>query len=304
MYKFCNNCGKYGHLFKHCRLPITSYGIIAFKHTNENNIEYILINRKHSISYIEFIRGKYIYVKNDKDFVNIRYTTYIFENMTQTERHNIRTKDFHYLWNDLWSFDDKKHKHEYITAKVKYNTLKNGINLKFKQISLEYILNTTTSKYTEPEWEFPKGRKNVKETDIDCALREFSEETDLNKNSVELISDYPVCETYIGSNKTTYRNIYYIAKFKNNDISELKVNDNNSLQKAEIGNIKWCNHKKALNLIRSYHNTKKDTLNIVNKYILNVYLNTKNINKTVLINKHKETDNYDIRLILKNINFI
>ena len=26
----CNNCGKTGHSFHHCKLPITSYGIILF----------------------------------------------------------------------------------------------------------------------------------------------------------------------------------------------------------------------------------------------------------------------------------
>ena len=34
----CNNCGNYGHLFYNCRKPITSFGIIAFKYSyNEND---------------------------------------------------------------------------------------------------------------------------------------------------------------------------------------------------------------------------------------------------------------------------
>ena len=28
---FCNNCGKIGHLFHQCKIPITSIGIIAFR---------------------------------------------------------------------------------------------------------------------------------------------------------------------------------------------------------------------------------------------------------------------------------
>ena len=28
---YCNNCGKYGHLFKKCRDAITSLGVIAVK---------------------------------------------------------------------------------------------------------------------------------------------------------------------------------------------------------------------------------------------------------------------------------
>ena len=29
--KYCNNCGKFGHYFRECKCPITSYGIICFK---------------------------------------------------------------------------------------------------------------------------------------------------------------------------------------------------------------------------------------------------------------------------------
>ena len=31
LYKFCNNCGKQGHIFNQCKRPITSSGIIAFR---------------------------------------------------------------------------------------------------------------------------------------------------------------------------------------------------------------------------------------------------------------------------------
>ena len=27
----CNNCGKQGHSFHQCKLPITSYGVIVFR---------------------------------------------------------------------------------------------------------------------------------------------------------------------------------------------------------------------------------------------------------------------------------
>ena len=28
---YCNNCGKTGHLFHNCKMPITSLGVIAFR---------------------------------------------------------------------------------------------------------------------------------------------------------------------------------------------------------------------------------------------------------------------------------
>ena len=57
-YNFCNNCGKTGHAFHQCKHPITSIGIIAFRYKN-NNIEYLMIRRKDTLGFVDFIRGKY-----------------------------------------------------------------------------------------------------------------------------------------------------------------------------------------------------------------------------------------------------
>ena len=59
-YQFCNNCGKQGHLYVQCKKPIISSGIIAFRN-NENNSGYVylMICRKDSLGYIDFLRGKY-----------------------------------------------------------------------------------------------------------------------------------------------------------------------------------------------------------------------------------------------------
>ena len=40
----CNNCGKYGHLFHQCKLPITSYGIILFR-SSESGPKFLMIRR-------------------------------------------------------------------------------------------------------------------------------------------------------------------------------------------------------------------------------------------------------------------
>ena len=35
-YYFCNNCGKHGHLFHQCKIPITSIGIVVFNNDDKN----------------------------------------------------------------------------------------------------------------------------------------------------------------------------------------------------------------------------------------------------------------------------
>ena len=74
-YDFCNNCGKSGHLYHQCKKPITSNGIILFRKTN-GKFQYLMICRKDTLGYVDFLRGKYaIYNYN---FIRIvRINSYI-----------------------------------------------------------------------------------------------------------------------------------------------------------------------------------------------------------------------------------
>ena len=54
----CNNCGKHGHLFYICKIPITSIGVIAYRKYNNEN-QYLMIRRKDTLGYIDFLRGKF-----------------------------------------------------------------------------------------------------------------------------------------------------------------------------------------------------------------------------------------------------
>jgi len=75
-YNFCNNCGKTGHAYHSCKSPITSIGIVAFK-PSESGLQYLIIRRKDSLGYIDFIRGKYpLY---NKDYImNIINELYLY----------------------------------------------------------------------------------------------------------------------------------------------------------------------------------------------------------------------------------
>ena len=57
-YVYCNNCGKTGHIFQNCKKPIISSGIIAFRKVN-NQFQYLMICRKDTLGYVDFMRGKY-----------------------------------------------------------------------------------------------------------------------------------------------------------------------------------------------------------------------------------------------------
>jgi 8-oxo-dGTP pyrophosphatase MutT (NUDIX family) len=219
-----------------------------------NYIDYLLIRRKNSLNYVEFLRGKY-------DIYNLDYLIKSFNLITTEEKELIKNNDFTYLWYNLWGTSSNIDNNEYKESMDKFNLLKNGFILKKNEIniyiSLEKIMNNKTYNYYEPEWGFPKGRRNSKEKNIECAKREFEEETNIKENEINVINMTPLEETYIASNGLKYKHIYYISQIKDNN-KEILLTEN-----LEISNIKWFNLDNGLNIIREYNIEKKNTLLIL-----------------------------------------
>lgn len=268
---FCGNCGKPGHTYRRCRFPITSCGIILYKNNkfyeeerNEadeiiNNHEryyFLLIKRKDTLGYVEFLRGKY--EENNKE-----YLVKIFQTMTIGEIERIKTLEFSQLWNELWSHRNyKQYQTEFENSKLKFLNLKNNVYL-----NLDEIIKSADTKFEDKEWGFPKGRRNIKETDYDCAMREFEEETGFNPDEYSILKNIkPVEEIFYGSNDIRYKHIYYIAE----SLSEkkLKLDPSNRFQVTEIGGIEWFTLDNAVNKIRPYNREKKDVLKKVHKLLL------------------------------------
>ena len=110
-------------------------------------------------------------------------------------------------------------------------------------------------KWEEPEWGFPKGRRNYKEKDLECALREFEEETGYSKKTLSLIKNLnPYEELFTGSNLKSYKHKYFIARMKYEDSHSLNY------QRSEIGDMKWFSLEEALQRIRDYNTEKKELL--------------------------------------------
>ena len=43
---YCNNCGNVGHVYKNCRHPILSYGIVLFHKDDKSDTKIIMIEEK------------------------------------------------------------------------------------------------------------------------------------------------------------------------------------------------------------------------------------------------------------------
>ena len=147
----CNNCGKQGHLFHQCKLPITSYGVIAFRSTDKG-LQFLMIRRKDSFGYIDFIRGKYIQH-------NVEHLKSIFNEMSVVERETVRTHSFDALWVKMWGETNigNQFKSEELASQKKFDLLKAGIQINDELVSIDKLIASSTTNWKETEWEFPKA---------------------------------------------------------------------------------------------------------------------------------------------------
>jgi len=251
----CNNCGKTGHSFYSCKMPITSYGIILFRKYN-GTLQYLMIRRKNSFGYIDFIRGKY-------SPYNIFQLQNIVDEMSLEEKEKIMTYSFYDLWKDMWgSANNLQYKNEEYSSLKKKEIITDCVCVDNKIITLKDIINNSKTNWIETEWEFPKGRRNLKEKDFICAIREFEEETGIPSSSIEVIENIlPFEETFIGTNHKSYKHKYFIACAKKDTINL------NNFQISEVSKIEWKTLDECLNIIRPYNLEKKNLIKNINNVL-------------------------------------
>ena len=285
----CTNCGVLGHAYRNCLAPVNSYGIIAFRVRNPEwslpkilcssvqpinglestvaiansgisrasagaGIEFLLIRRKDSLRFVEFVRGKY-------DLNDEIYLKQMLGNMTQAEREFLRTTTFDALWKRVWGAGQtKNYKNDFENSRQKFEALvSEGAAAEGQLSMLHRLLDETVSQWTEPEWGFPKGRRNPRESDISCAMREFGEETGLDETQYSVVMNMdPLQETFYGDNGVHYCHKYYLAQIDARQAVDLDLE--NPHMAREISGIAWLPVEEALAKIRSENVEKREVL--------------------------------------------
>jgi 8-oxo-dGTP pyrophosphatase MutT (NUDIX family) len=255
---FCNNCGQRGHPFRECKEPVLSCGILLLRNratsepttlpTAASNIEVLMVRRKDSMSFAEFVRGKY-------DPSKLDYVRTLLSNMTRDEIARLNGEEFESIWAKLWGNSIiERREQEFHTACEKFRAVRG-------------VVEHAASTYTEPEWGFPKGRRLKCETDQGCAEREFWEETNILRSEYCIVSGLQLEETFNGTNGIPYRHKYFVAVLtKPHDITQKFTFS----QRQEISAIEWKTLGECLTLTRPQYVQRgaviRDLANIVQTF--------------------------------------
>jgi 8-oxo-dGTP pyrophosphatase MutT (NUDIX family) len=203
----------------------------------------------------------------------------MIKQMTNIEKSRLLSVPFSKLWEDLW-YDNQmsaagakdftvskktdSYKAEEQSSRNKFESLQSGVYTKTDCYNLEELINQTKPIWIEPEWGFPKGRRNYQERDYDCAVREFCEETGYKIDQLTLLKNIqPFEEIFTGSNYKSYKHKYYVTYMKyENTLSS------RNLQTCEVSESRWMSIEESISVIRSYNVEKRRVLIAVEKMLL------------------------------------
>lgn len=268
----CANCGTMGHVQRSCKEPVTSYGVICYRwtrdpQTNLSFPQFIMVRRKDSLCFVEFVRGKY-------DPGNETYIMRLLERMTSEERGRLLTHTFPELWYSFWQGDSgngRNHAREFESARAKFAQLKRGYAVKRggggeQFVDIQHFLSVTACE-EETEWGFPKGRRNINESDIRCALREFREETGMDSRIIDIHTEAPrLQEVFSGCNKVRYKHVYFLARLRdgadadvrpvNTEMTDVVLRGDRG-QLREVSRVSWFSAREVEARIRPYNPERK-----------------------------------------------
>jgi 8-oxo-dGTP pyrophosphatase MutT (NUDIX family) len=205
-----------------------SIGMIMCRINNKTRRpEAIMVRSRYTYAYSEFIHGHY-------SRRNLRMIQILFNQMSIDERLDIYSLNFDQMWYRIWL--TAEHRELYFSKLAKFHEI--WLKDDMGKLLRKMVCSAQGSK--DMHWEFPKGkRQTTYEADIQCAIREFTEETNISKNCYQLLPNFKRRDTYVHMG-VKYVNIYYVA------IQRRKFADPGSTisirqltQVAEVADVRW-----------------------------------------------------------------
>lgn len=215
-----------------------SSGIILFN----NNWEILLSQRRYTYAFFTFL-NIFLYKYHSRGIIKK-----LLSKMTVQELTDIYSLNFEIMWFRVWKWEKKRQ------MKRLKKCFKNKIGTgKILRKMIERTIPTA-----ELLWEIPKGRKKKNETSLDCAIREFTEETCIQRENIRVfpflhrtvryyedkiwyvLNIYPAIIDKNKFSKNNFKNIITSEEtngmkfFKKNELNHINMNN---LTKLAINNI-------------------------------------------------------------------
>jgi 8-oxo-dGTP pyrophosphatase MutT (NUDIX family) len=243
-------------MFRSCKDPIISCGILLLRGIYEplclpvdpKEVSVLMVRRKDSMAFMEFVRGKYEFADND-------YVRMLLSNMTALEHQLISEKNFEKLWRKLWGNGRELDSDEYKIASAK-----------FESLTIDQLLSDMPAKFKDPEWGFPKGRRARGESDVECAVREFHEETNIEESAYKVFPNISFSETFVGTNGVSYRHVYFVALLKDSRQFNLEAKLT-AVQRREVSAVEWKSLKECRQITRPHYTERKKLISELEKKV-------------------------------------
>lgn len=206
----------------------------------KNEIKFLIISKKISYSFMTILTGLY-------DINNFNSIITLIDNLTKNEVDMLLNEDFIELV------------HKYFENNMNEERIKNIYN---KFLNIRNLLYNYKNNYETPEWEIPKGKLSKNELMLNCAIREFFEETTIYKDNIYIYDNIePIVEIFKGTDDKYYMYVYYIALLNNNYEPDLTLSNEASI-------IKFMNLDECINNIRQENKKRKKILYCIYLYLI------------------------------------
>lgn len=209
-----------------------THGVLAGRYNHEKQCtEFLLIQKPYCYGFNQFVMGRYS--KNDRK--NIQQ---LIKDMSAEDRAVLSGLNFdmcyHRIYKRLPTPDSTRYR-QYIETKTYFTR-------EFTNDSTNTIRMLLSQAPACPtQWSIPSGKKFHNEPDMNCAVREFTEETGIPCNGIQIMDTQPKLYQYTNTG-VMYMIYCYLALLVDprwHEPNNLHIDYRNPGHSAEVLDIKW-----------------------------------------------------------------
>lgn len=237
-----------------------SFGIVLVRiNPATRRPEAVLVRGRYSDEYAEFVHGRY-------SRKNIRGMSALFDAMSVNERLDVYSLDFSQMWYRIWLTAERRELYNKKLAKFQTSWMRDDSGEQLRQLVMASSTDPGARHHNDSgvRWEFPKGKRTSnREPDLNCAVREFEEETGIAKRDYQILPGFKrrVSHVHMG---VRYVNVYYVAIARRplEPRLDLRTLD----QVVEVSEVRWMDVEQ-IRLIDSPARRLETTVAPIFKYV-------------------------------------